>query len=111
MPTLHIHRAKANWKDLIRAYKIVVDGDELARVRNGQSIALELAPGEHEIHARIDWTRSNSVVVALTDGEPVHLGVANNVSLWRFTQGVRGIVKVLVAEKDSYLKLGPIDPP
>ncbi len=111
MATVHIHRAKAKWKDRIRAYKIVVDGDEVAEIRNGESVSLELSPGQHEIHAKIDWTKSNPVVVALSAGHSVHLGVANNVNMWKFVAGPKGMVQVLVAEKNTYLKLGPVDPP
>jgi hypothetical protein len=120
VPIVHIHRAKARWKDRFRAYKIVdrfraynivVDGNESADVRNGESTSLELSPGQHEIHAQSDWTASNAVLVTLAEGDAVHLGVANDINLLEFTTGPAGIAQVLVAEKDSYLKLGFIDPP
>ena len=109
--TVHIHRAKAKWKDRFRAYAVVVDGSEAAEVRNGASAVIEVAPGAHEIQAKIDWTSSNPVAVTLGDGDAIHLGVANDTNMWEFARGFSGVADVLVTEKDSYLRLGPIDPP
>ena len=41
--------------DMLRFYDIVVDGKRAASIRSGQKVELELAPGCHEISARLDW--------------------------------------------------------
>ena len=110
--TVHIHRPKAKWKDRARSYKIVSDEKVVAEVKNGDSISFQVEPGqEHTIYAKIDWTKSNPVIVSLSEGDEVHLGVANDVNMMRFLGGPEGIIRVLVAEKNSYLSLGPVEPP
>ena len=70
---IHVERESRAWMDRARAYKILVDGQEAGRVRNGQSVTIEVAPGAHQVQAAVDWARSPAVPVQLADGQEVRL--------------------------------------
>jgi hypothetical protein len=77
--------------DRARKYKVMVDGAEVGRVGNGESAAFEVAPGPHEVHMAIDWTRSPSVDLDVPATGDVHLTCAANANpftaLWYITGG------------------------
>ncbi len=60
MLKLRIKRIKA-FADWLRAYKVVLDGEVVGQVRNGQQVEFDVAPGRHEVRLKIDWTGSNTV--------------------------------------------------
>ena len=51
----------SGWADRARAYKIVIDDKVVGTIRNGQQVELEVTPGRHRLHLKIDWCRSNFV--------------------------------------------------
>jgi hypothetical protein len=63
--TLSIVRP-SQWSDRRRQYLILVDGVEVGRIDNGSEFVVDLATGEHELVARIDWCRSNACRVAIS---------------------------------------------
>jgi hypothetical protein len=112
--TIHVHRPAEGWTDRLRAYKLEVDGEEVARIKRGESKALEVSAGQHEIVAKVDWTSSDTLMLELGDSDVVHLGVGNNVE-WKQPGGPYGtLVEMavkLAIKRDTYLKLAPIEPP
>ncbi|HLD18480.1 MAG TPA: hypothetical protein VJB90_00515 [Candidatus Nanoarchaeia archaeon] len=51
----------SGYADRIRAYKIVLDGDIVEEIKNGQQLELNVSPGRHQLYLKIDWCRSNVV--------------------------------------------------
>lgn len=49
------------YADRIRAYKVVLDGNVIGEIRNGQQVEVDVAPGKHQLNLKIDWCRSNIV--------------------------------------------------
>ena len=45
--------------DRLRAYKVVLDGNVIGEIRNGQQVEFDVAPGKHQL--KIDWCHSNIV--------------------------------------------------
>jgi hypothetical protein len=45
----------------MRAYKVVLDGNVIDEIKNGQQIELAVVPGKHRLNLEIDWCRSNIV--------------------------------------------------
>ncbi len=44
--------------DRLRAYRILVDGQEVGRVRNGGTITIDLPSIAHVLQAKVDWCGS-----------------------------------------------------
>jgi hypothetical protein len=84
MSQIIVQRAASRWHDRMRDYKVVVDGQAVARVGNGGSTTVAVMPGKHTVYMAIDWGRSKPLdvtvgpeqVVALECGPNVKLGLA-----------------------------------
>ncbi|MGW0230875.1 hypothetical protein ACWDWO_21390 [Actinopolymorpha singaporensis] len=70
---LRVAREPAKWRDKWRAYRILVDGVQVGRVRRGESTTVTLTPGTHHVRLRIDWCTSPEVSVDITAGEQSEL--------------------------------------
>lgn len=57
----------SGYADRMRAYKVILDGKEVAKIRNGQQIELDVAPGNHELYLKIDWCQSNRIEFELNE--------------------------------------------
>jgi hypothetical protein len=51
----------AGYVDRFRAYKVVLDGNVIGEIKNGQQGEFDIPPGNHQLHLKIDWCRSNIV--------------------------------------------------
>jgi GTP-dependent phosphoenolpyruvate carboxykinase len=109
--TIHVHRERAPWKDRLRAYKIEVDGEVVAKLKDGESTAIEVEPGERTVVAKIDWAGSPPVTLTVGEHDVVHVAVANDVNTRKFWRGLGGVLDEVVANRGTYLKLSVIDPP
>jgi hypothetical protein len=96
--TVVLTRARGGWRDRARGYAVIVDGQEVAKVRHGQRLELRVAPGRHEIFLSIDWCRSPTVTVHPQPGELIQL-FCEPAGTPR--QGLRDVT----ANTDAYIRL------
>jgi hypothetical protein len=68
-----IERRAGGYTDRARAYKVLVDGSEVGRIKAGESYGADVAPGHHEVQIAIDWARSPVVELDLAEGESARL--------------------------------------
>lgn len=52
---------ESGYADFRRDYRVVCDGVEVARISDGMSKELTIAPGTHRLIVKIDWCASNEV--------------------------------------------------
>lgn len=52
---------KNAFMDLFRAYRVLLDGKEVGRIKNGKQLRLEVPSGIHHLQLKIDWCYSNKV--------------------------------------------------
>jgi hypothetical protein len=62
-----VTRTPAIWRDRLRAYAIVVDGDAKGSIRGGETTTIEVDPGRHRVRTKIDWCRSADVEFELRE--------------------------------------------
>jgi hypothetical protein len=93
-------RRRSEFADWLRAYIVIIDDEEVGRVRSGREISLPVAPGRHTMHLRIDWCRSNSVEFVL-DGSALEFDCGSNFPGLRSLAGVGH----LIAPAGEYLWL------
>lgn len=67
----------SGYADRVRAYKIVLDGEVIGKIKNGQTVELDLQPGNHQLHMKIDWCRSN-IVDFETNGSLIEFECGSN---------------------------------
>jgi len=71
-----LSRAKGGRRDLLRSYKVLVDGEEVATIKRGQRLPLPVAAGQHVLTLTIDWCRSRPFQLDLASGESLELTCA-----------------------------------
>ena len=60
MPTISIQRS-SEYANRLRAIKLFLDGKEIGKIKNAESLDFEVAPGTHILQAKVDWCSSNPV--------------------------------------------------
>jgi hypothetical protein len=66
---IRISRKLERWRDQGRKYKVVIDGQIVGAVHNGESRDFTVTKGEHCVRIRIDWSGSRDLVLALDGGQ------------------------------------------
>lgn len=66
-----IRRTSDAMRDRFRAYRIVIDGQPVAKIKRGQSHEVDVAPGPHSVQLTIDWCTSREAYVDLRAGDRV----------------------------------------
>ncbi len=85
---LQVSRARRGSVDLFRAYRVLVDGEDMGEVKRGQSRLVHVAPGRHEVHLAIDWCRSPSIEVDVAPGENVKLACWPKFQVWQMQRAL-----------------------
>ncbi|MFC7547218.1 hypothetical protein [Plantactinospora sp. GCM10030261] len=76
--TVTFHRPASGWRDMLRPYKLLIDGQVKGTIRRDQARSFVVAPGRHVAQARIDWTGSRPVEFEVGPGGTVELVVTPN---------------------------------
>ena len=64
--------------DTLRAYRIMVDGMEMARVKGGESVEIPVSPGTHSVVVKIDWCGSPTLDFTVRTGETIEFECESN---------------------------------
>jgi hypothetical protein len=99
--TVVVVRPSGRYRDSLRPYKIVIDGQLADRIMAGGEVDLRVAPGAHSIRASIDWTGSEQVEFDAVAGEQVRFDIRPAGS------PLVGILQVF--GRHRYLRLSRID--
>ncbi len=75
-------RRASEFRDRLRAYKIVLDGGVVGSVRTGQKVEISVPPGKHRLYLKIDWCRSN-VIEFESNGDNIEFECGNSLQSWR----------------------------
>jgi hypothetical protein len=59
--------------DVLRTYKVVIDGNTVGDIRRGETKTFDVPPGRHEIHLEIDWAKSRNLQLNLSSGDVASL--------------------------------------
>jgi hypothetical protein len=61
------------WRDGGRSYALMIDGQQVGKIRRGQRLEHYTAPGRHEIYMKISWCQSQVLTVDVSSGDVVKL--------------------------------------
>jgi hypothetical protein len=70
---LLLSRKREGWRDSLRSYLVILDGEQVARIRRGQAVELPVSPGRHEILLKVGIGSSPTVEVDAEPGEQIRL--------------------------------------
>ena len=68
--TIVLARASA-YADRVRAYKVMLDGQQVGEIRNGETKSFPVPAGAHALHLKIDWTTSQPVTFDVAPGDTI----------------------------------------
>ena len=77
MPSITVTRPATAWRDRARKYKVLLDGTVAAEISHGETTALEITPGPHEVRGKIDWCTTPPVVVTGDEELTLQTGAGN----------------------------------
>ena len=66
MPILKITRSN-EYANRFRNIQLVLDGEVITSISNGETKEMEISPGEHILQAKIDWCSSNKVTFSVPE--------------------------------------------
>ena len=71
-----LSRVQGGWRDRLRRYQVIVDGEQVASIKHGERLDLPVAPGRHTVSLKISWAGSPPLEVDVAPGEVVTLECA-----------------------------------
>lgn len=71
MSEIVLHRPSKQKLDRRRAYWVVIDGQKVGKIKEGESLSLPIPPGEHRLQLKIDWCTSEKRRVVVGDDDQV----------------------------------------
>jgi hypothetical protein len=88
MASLTITR-DSGYADRLRAYQVILDGERIGEIRNGETKEFSIGPGKHALSLKIDWCGSETVEFVLNPEETLAFQVKSSLrgkrvflSLW-----------------------------
>lgn len=100
--TIRLHRHR-RYRDKLRNYKVVIDGEERGVIRDGGELTFEVTPGEHEIQVRVDWIASTAITVKVPAGDDVSV-------ICRAARLGRAGIELFIDESESGIEEGSSEP-
>ena len=101
MPTIKVKRPY-ELSGMVRFYPVVLDGQVVGKVAGDSEVALPVKAGDHELHMKVGWCRSNSVRFAILDNETIAFECT--------AQHPLVLLYYIVFDPGNYLKLRQISP-
>jgi hypothetical protein len=103
MARIRLDRQLEGRTDSWRDYRLVLDGTVVGRLGRGERLELETEAGSHELHLILDYCRSRSVELNLTEGEEVRLRCRPNANSF-------SLLYWLMFRRSDYMSLEIVDP-
>lgn len=76
------------YRDKLRSYKIIIDGNYCDEIKCGEIKNINLAPGNHTIYLKIDWCRSNKIDFTVLENETVEFECGNPIDKRRILSSI-----------------------
>jgi hypothetical protein len=67
---------------MFRAYKVVVDGNVVGEIHNGESKDFDVAPGTHNLMLKVDWCHSRELPFDLSPGRDLEIDCTPSARGW-----------------------------
>ncbi len=91
----------SGYADRLRAYRVILDGEKIGEVRDGQAQRFTIAPGQHTISLKIDRCGSNTIEFTAAGDEEIWFQVRSNLRGLRMLAGFWYVI----FDRHSYLVL------
>lgn len=75
MPKLILNRS-SEFSNRIRSYQIYLDNQKIGEINDGDAMEFEIAPGKHQLKAKIDWCSSKTIEFAAAEGQTLRFRIS-----------------------------------
>ncbi len=76
--TLRVGRREGGYRDRVRAYKVMLDGEEVGAIKHGETHEQPIDAGQHELRIKIDWSGSPTETFTVEPGATVEFDCEPN---------------------------------
>jgi hypothetical protein len=91
----------SGYADRLRAYTVVLDGQEAGKVGNGETVELPISAGQHSLSLKIDWCGSNTIAFTALEDDVITFDARSNLRGPR----IFAALWFALAARDSYIVL------
>lgn len=97
---IRIRRGLRKHVDALRSYEIILDGNVIGQIHNGEVFEYAPSPGSHTLRLKIDWCGSNQLNFDVQEDEVVNFecGGLKGYKLWL-------VYWILIFQRNRYLWL------
>jgi hypothetical protein len=74
------------WTDSARGYKIILDGEKLGKISDGEKLEFPISEGEHKLTLKIDWCRSKTIYFN-KESKNIEFECGTNIKGWKILLG------------------------
>ncbi len=60
---------EAQYVNSLRNIRIFLDGYELVKIKNGETLNLPINPGQHYLYGQVDWMKTHQIAFVINPGE------------------------------------------
>lgn len=78
----------SQYVDRLRSYELWVNGTSVGKIARDDALEITTPAGACTIEARIDWCKSQPLIVRTVPGETVEIEVRNKWGPWAFLWGI-----------------------
>lgn len=71
--SVEMFRQPGYWRDRARAYRVLIDGEAVGRIRQRQRVKFAVQAGSHAVELRLAWCRSSVQTVSIGDADTAKL--------------------------------------
>jgi hypothetical protein len=68
-----VKRRQRGSSSTFRAFRVLVDGNQVGKLRQGDELPVDVEPGTHAVQIKIDWAGSEPLKVTAGPGEVIGL--------------------------------------
>lgn len=87
----------------VRKYKILLNNEDTAEIKNGERKEIDVAPGSYKVKIMVDWSESKEVLVNVTEGETLQFQCGSRLKGLKVFQATKAMDK-----KDEFVYLDQI---
>lgn len=69
----------STWAHSLRSYDVILDGQKIGTIDNGQTWKLECSPGPHTLALKVDWSKTPEIRILLPAGRDVVFECQSNI--------------------------------
>lgn len=107
MATIRIRRTN-DYMNLLRDYRLYIDGQKIGTIGNSQSKDFEIPAGQHSVIARIDWCSSQEISFEINENDSKTILVSSlKIGRWLLplTTGIVALSLLLTGVFHYYITL------